>query len=724
MKNNYLILPLLVSIVMLTTFGCVEQIDADIEDLQSQIDELKLSLESNTAIEELLIEDGQLLLVFTDGTNISTALPDNPIPYIGDNGNWFVGDTDLGSPAVAEVPTIGGNGNWIIDGEDSGISAEATNGDDGEDGTNGTDGTNGIDGANGENGLDGDGVASVTYDQITGILEITLDSGTVYSFELYLEDSLKAVKLEDLNGEYLLSTIYNGDLPFAAFTYDANNRLTDVSYFTTILNEPVEYMKIHKDLDANGNITAQTVIEYATKDIAIAEDEYPLAYGLNGVVYYDLDDAFDLLFPTGITGFSGAGDDFFDGAYNSGFSTFIGDTYIYFYDANYLSVTIRLKNVDTDADFGYSQLASVDYIWTPEYDSENSEWSYLPSAYGMASTSIQYSASTGGFSSTGFQEYAYYYPLASYATLYTGETDVVTAESVEDYIGTSDDNVEVFGSPNGEYKVLFNSYEMFTAGEEMNSTTIYYTYDGEDFTITEGEEDEDVMHILVTDGLITDVYIRDIEDEETQCDDCRVKAIDLDTMIHVLQFSYNIDDQLEYVSLPDDAVTDAIRMTYDTQGNPIEFEVNPFKFKEISDGEDLALLGLSFAYDEYDSELGAVVQKYAYPDEYITMVSVDYNYGLKNFMNHTFTAMNPLLTVFDNENAIEKIGWAGHGSALLSEYTAFNDGGYPTEIKTYIQVSADDIVSGLEDEDLELDFGIPFNGSVAVTYRLDYIEKQ
>lgn len=686
MKKKYLTLSL-VSIFMLHTFSCQQQVTEDLADLQEQIDELTLALESNNNVTEVLIEGGQLLLVFEDGTSVFADLPAAPIPYIGDNGNWFIGDTDLGQPAVAQIPVVGQDGNWYVDGEDTGVSAEGTN---------------------------GDGVANVTYDQTTGILEITLDSGTVYSFELYFDDVLKAVKLEDLNGEFLLSTIYNGDIPFAQFSYDINNRLTDVSYFTTLLNEPVEYLNVHKELDGSGNILSQTITEYATKNIAEAEYDNVLPSLVAAGVSLSVEDAFTLLFPTGIGAFTGGGATFFplmDSDEN--INIFLSTYYVLEYDSDENVVRVHLRESGSQTQFGYSRVSSVDYIWTPEYS--NNEWLILPSKTGVESSTFVYSATTGQLV-FGASEAANYYPLASIASQYTGDTDVVTPDLIEDYIGTLDSNVESpVGTPKNQFRALFNSYELFNAGDEVRTTTLTYSYDDADFTITETEENEDIIQVVVSNDLITDLYIRDFDDDNNQ---------QPNDFVHILHFEYTTSGQLEFVSLPDDQVTDAIRVTYDTQGNPIEFEVNPSKMEDIADGETLAVLGLSFAFEEYDEDIGAVVEKYAYPDEYITMISVDYNYGLKNFLNHTFTAMNPLLTMFDNQHAIEKIGWAGHGSALLSEYTDFNDGGYPTEIKAYIQVSASDILSNLDEEDLEIDFGVPFNGSVAVTYRLEYIEKQ
>lgn len=80
-------------------------------------------------------------------------------PYIGDNGNWFIGDVDTGISASGEqgedgsVPYIGPNGNWFINGVDTGISASGSGGSgDGKDGAKGDDGKDGLTPYIGENG--------------------------------------------------------------------------------------------------------------------------------------------------------------------------------------------------------------------------------------------------------------------------------------------------------------------------------------------------------------------------------------------------------------------------------------------------------------------------------------------------------------------------------------------------------------------------------------------
>ena len=112
-------------------------------------------------------------------------------PRIGENGNWWVGNTDLGVKAQGnpgtngqdgqpgrdgqpgqpgrdgqngqpgrdgqngETPRIGDNGNWWIGNEDTGKPARGAQGPQGNPGTNGQNGQPGRDGQNGQPGRDG-----------------------------------------------------------------------------------------------------------------------------------------------------------------------------------------------------------------------------------------------------------------------------------------------------------------------------------------------------------------------------------------------------------------------------------------------------------------------------------------------------------------------------------------------------------------------------------------
>ena len=115
-------------------------------------------------------ENDTLYKVNNDKTDVASlgggGGEDAVIPYIGDNGNWYVNENDTGVPATGQdgmsayevavafngfegteeewleslkgadgnspVVNIGGNGNWFVDGVDTGVSAKGENGDTGQ----------------------------------------------------------------------------------------------------------------------------------------------------------------------------------------------------------------------------------------------------------------------------------------------------------------------------------------------------------------------------------------------------------------------------------------------------------------------------------------------------------------------------------------------------------------------------------------------------------------
>ena len=98
---------------------------------------------------------------------------DGETPYIGENGNWWIGTTDTGVKAAGTdgtngtngadglTPSIGENGNWWIGETDTGVKAAGT---DGADGKDGADGTNGVDGRTPQLKIGDDNLWYVSYD--------------------------------------------------------------------------------------------------------------------------------------------------------------------------------------------------------------------------------------------------------------------------------------------------------------------------------------------------------------------------------------------------------------------------------------------------------------------------------------------------------------------------------------------------------------------------------
>ncbi len=142
----------------------------------------------------------------TNGTN-GTNGKDGKTPFIGDNGNWWIGTTDTGIKANGadgtngtngangadgtngkdgKTPFIGDNGNWWIGTTDTGVKAN------GKDGTNGADGTNGKDGSS---ILSGSGVPNATLGN-DGDTYIDVSTGDTYK-----KTTGSWTKIGNINGE-------------------------------------------------------------------------------------------------------------------------------------------------------------------------------------------------------------------------------------------------------------------------------------------------------------------------------------------------------------------------------------------------------------------------------------------------------------------------------------------------------------------------------------------
>ncbi len=99
-------------------------------------------------------QDGEDGIDGTDGKDGEDGLT----PHIGPNGNWWIGEEDTGVEAEGNgatdglTPYIGENGNWWIGTEDTGIKAEGQDGEDGKDGAPGEQGDPGLTPYVGENG--------------------------------------------------------------------------------------------------------------------------------------------------------------------------------------------------------------------------------------------------------------------------------------------------------------------------------------------------------------------------------------------------------------------------------------------------------------------------------------------------------------------------------------------------------------------------------------------
>ena len=713
--------------------------DVSVEELQQQINELKAQLEKK--ITKVEFEGNLMLLTFADGTTLRTATPNNVIPTIGENGNWWVNGVDLGMPAKAEavVPTIGENGNWWVDGKDTGKPAR------GEQGSQGDKGEQGAQGEKGEQGEAGRGIDNITYDPEIGKLTIVLTDGTKYDF------TLKAVAGGDgdvtLGGDhlsdeapYLLSKIYNGDFPFAEFKYNDNNGMTNAIYYQNVGNEPLKTYALNQEFGANNKVSTETIVEYATKPTAVMDGwEFPDKGYVDGMDYRYVESVafFDKLFP-GME-ISLAPDSYLtieevkgmamkellsqawghvDNEMNENEGILVqGDSVFLIYSFDEYKVEYR-ATVKTDK--YYPNVLKVEngkkFMYTSnelyydinEVDDEDGDVVYPGQSDGYKNADggwcidgmLLQVNEYGEITWMGGQRMERYCVLPSFRyklpVVAKGEKeDEVTASYIKDYRTLTN-----YYNPNkltGDYKYLAAKFNRYGVGEVMNKEVITYRYEGNNMTaVYEGE-----------DYLIFDVTGDQIK---------KVWSVDADsTKKEVLALYYNADGTLKTIDVPCENIKGIAEGVYDEDGNLTELIVDATQLKGKGYADEMCALGLAYRYQDYDEEWGTVVEKVKYVKG--TLLKLGYNKKLKNFMNHTVVAVNPLLAMLvKGKHAVNEIIWKGHGSCFMSEYTGYNAGGYPTGFKGLLQIS----LSDFEDED----FAYPVNGSVATLYRLEYVNKK
>ena len=130
---------------------------------------------------------------------------DGITPTIGENGNWYLGDTDTGKPSRGTTgtngkdgtagkdgitPTIGENGNWYLGDTDTGKPSR------------GATGANGKDGANGKNGTDGK--SAYQYAQDGGY------TGTETDFMAKLAQEILSGTTDDLTPAQVHAAVSSG----------------------------------------------------------------------------------------------------------------------------------------------------------------------------------------------------------------------------------------------------------------------------------------------------------------------------------------------------------------------------------------------------------------------------------------------------------------------------------------------------------------------------------
>lgn len=100
-------------------------------------------------------------------------------PHVGENGNWYIEDTDTGQKAAGKdgaTPEIGQDGNWYINGQDTGKPSRGEKGDKGEPGKDGVPGEQGPPGKEGAPGAKGEPGENATDEQVQNAVNIYMQN--------------------------------------------------------------------------------------------------------------------------------------------------------------------------------------------------------------------------------------------------------------------------------------------------------------------------------------------------------------------------------------------------------------------------------------------------------------------------------------------------------------------------------------------------------------------
>ena len=200
------------------------------DDLKKENQQLKEALAGDAKIVNVDFENGQMILTYSNGVKVGTDIPDilqgedGATPYIGDDGNWWIGD------------------------ENTNVSAT---------------------------GKEGVGIKEITYDEETGILTILLTNDQESKFVISTSDAgdLSALIMSDLNGKYLVKRITMGDIPYVEVDYTEDNQIKKLTSYTADGYQTLKSFEFEKVYE-NGLPVKVVNRQFATERTTKYEDEH------------------------------------------------------------------------------------------------------------------------------------------------------------------------------------------------------------------------------------------------------------------------------------------------------------------------------------------------------------------------------------------------------------------------------------------------------------------
>ena len=220
-----------ITYLLLATFLFFAACDSSSDDdLKKENQQLKEALAGDAKIVNVDFENGQMILTYSNGVKVGTEIPDilkgedGATPYIGDDGNWWIGD------------------------ENTGVSAT---------------------------GKEGVGIKEITYDEETGILTIVLTNGQESKFVISTSDAgdLSALIMSDLNGKYLVKRITMGDIPYVEVDYTEDNQIKKLTSYTADGYQTLKSFELEKIYEDGLPVQVASRM-YATEKTTKYEDEH------------------------------------------------------------------------------------------------------------------------------------------------------------------------------------------------------------------------------------------------------------------------------------------------------------------------------------------------------------------------------------------------------------------------------------------------------------------
>lgn len=618
----------LISVALLS---CDKSSDSDLDDLKKENQELKDALAANSKITNVEFSETEMILTYSNGLKLTSPIPDvlkgeaGDTPRIGDNGNWWVGDTDTGVIAQGQngsngnSPYIGENGNWWISESDTGIAAM------------------------GKDGADGVGIKSITYDPSTGMMTITLtnDQETKFVVASNGDGDLSAKILEDLNGKYLMTKATMGDIPYAVVEYNDENQITKITSYTANGYQLLKSIEVEKAYE-NGKPNKIITRRYATEKTVKYENKWGVEQQGYEEVILSEDKGSEFI------------EENQDGTY-SYFDKYASYNSEYTYRKYFATKGARLDDEiinNGDGSFKLYYFNDRNYYRIYKEDTGEYDTYYYYMAYDdclVFDNEDRYEESLKVTNNV-FKIYRHKY----------GNEFNVSGELVTKHIYQY-----------SKTRTITGVYELGALMNESHSTIEYKSNGKVDKiyeVIAEGEEASSYaknIYDIKGNNIQTDQYF--FENGKWAKDD------------YYISHEYTAQNLLSKSTehLADGSENDILKVIYDNEGNPIEI----FKYFSSVNNEDFydedyrrinPDTGLRYNWDDIAKEAGL----YSY-------VNIDYNYNMKNFLGNTISAVFPELYGFNFNNAIKNIAVSNTMRAGFIDYKDFNDGGYP-QIMEYI----------------------------------------